>query len=76
MMFSSLCSVELDVGYSYTITIDSRFIQRASFVTFPETKDDLQLEVEVRKSGFDLYIYGGRGVSVCCVCVCYMCLYM
>ena len=75
IMISFLCSVKLEVGYSYTITIDNRYIRRASFVTFPETKDDLQLEVEVRGGGFDLSIYGGRGVNLSvrlfvCHCVC------
>ena len=63
---------KLQVGYSYTISIDNQFIQTGSFITFPDTKDDLQFELDILYGeGLDLTIFAGRGVCVCvCVCVC------
>ena len=64
---------KLEIGYSYTISIDNQFIRKGSFITFPETRDDLQFELEILYGqGLDLSIFGGRGVCVCvraCVCV-------
>ena len=64
-MIIILYSDVLEVGYSYTISIDNQFIRRGSFVTFPKTKDNLQFELEVlRGHGFDLSIYAGRGMCM------------
>ena len=70
-----LCLDKLEIGYSYTISIENQFIRKGSFITFPETRDDLQFELEILYGhGLDLSIFGGRGVCVCacvfmCVCV-------
>lgn len=55
------CYYKLQVGYSYTISIDNQFIRTGSFITFPDTKDDLQFELDILYGeGLDLTIFAGR----------------
>ncbi|XP_065882352.1 attractin-like protein 1 [Dysidea avara] len=62
------CYYRLDVGYTYTISIDEVYRRRGSFLVFPPSSYDLYFELEMlrhnqsnpdRKS-LDLYLYAGR----------------